>query len=135
MKRSFIYLLTTSLLVVLIPLTTFAQDKVLTEPIELIKTPELNHGIIRSGANHGSGAHLSCNHSNYNPDDIVMLVDGKEISLTDSKHKLKPDSIKSIRIAKNDDPEFASYFERGKKGVILVETHQAANRSSRKKGQ
>jgi hypothetical protein len=131
MEISFLSLLITGLLITSTTLTTSAQDKVLTEPIELIKTPELTHGIIRSGSNHGSGPHLSCHESSYNPDDIVTLVDGVERSLTDSKSKLKPESVKSIRIAKRDDPEFASYFERGKKAVILVETHQSSNKSSR----
>lgn len=129
MKRSCLSLLAISLLLVTLTLTPYAQDKVLTEPIELIKAPNLTNGIIRAGSGHGTKIHLTCR-STYHPRDIIVVVDGKATTLEDLGATLKPDSIKSMCVLTRSAPEYAHYLLPGKKSVILVETHQASQKTS-----
>lgn len=131
MKSSFICLLATSLLVISSTLTSYAQGKTLTEPIESIPSTKPTFGYHHnSRSGNGTVIQLTCR-STVSPGDVVILVDGEERSLADFKPKLKPDSIKSVSVVKQNDPVYARYFERGKKGVILVETHQASQKKRR----
>lgn len=132
MKSTFVYTLAISLLAVTSIHTASAQEKILTEPIELIKATKPTFGNTNSRSSHATQICLDCP-STYNPADFLVLVDGKERALTDPDPKLKPDSIKSVRPIKHNDPGYASYWQRGFKGIILVETHKGAARASRKK--
>lgn len=132
MKVKFIYSLKISLLILTTTLTTYAQDKILTEPIESIKTPDRPLGLHKDRSGDSSMIGFSCAAPKHYPKPL-LLVDGKEMSEIEIKKKIKPDSVKSIRIIRHSDPDFLSYGDRGKNGIILIETHIASTTSNKKK--
>lgn len=128
MKISLFYALRICLLLSCAHITC-AQDKTLTEPIELIKAPQPTNGATTS-----SQYQLYCG-TPKNSVEPLFLVDGKEKTLAEIQATVKPDSIKSMQVVKPRAPEAAAYGARGKNGIILIETLQASNKSSRKKSQ
>lgn len=108
--------------------STFAQDKTQTKPIEAPQPILVSH---TNRPDRTVTIRIYCN-STVKTADYLLLVDGKETNMTDLG-TVNPDSVKSIRTIKPNDPEFITYADCGKQGVILIETHIASTKSSKKR--